>query len=385
MTEKGHGDVGIEIVEVASRRTRRDFLDVPGIVYRDDPNWIAPLRFIERDRTMPRRHPFYEHGDGCFWVAYRAGRPVGRLGALVNRLHLEVHGDGTGHFSMFEALDDPAAIAALFARAEAWLRARGMHRIAGPFNLSTNEEVGMLVEGFHRPPVVGTGHGRPYYRARLEDLGYATEIDLFAFWRDLRYSEVERLLPRLEETVEHAGIEIRTSSRRRFKDDVRNLIALYNDAWRHNWGFVPATDAEARQFVKDLKFILKPQHMLIAERDGAVVAMIVGIQNLNEALAGLGGRLLPFGWIRLLWRLKSRRVRIARVPLAGVASALQGQPVGGMLPMLMLLRLRDAANAYGITHMEGSWVLETNEPIIKYYRLGGFEADKRYRIFAKPL
>ncbi len=189
MTEQGNQG-GVTVKAVVGRENRSDFLDVPCLIHADDPIWIAPLRMIEAERLDPKKHPFYEHGEVGFWVAYKDGKPVGRISAQVDRLHLERYGDAMGHFGMVEAIDDPAVFAALFGAAEAWLRERGIERVTGPFNLSINEESGLLVDGFDTPPPVMTDHAKPYYGPRIEELGYHKAKDLYAFNYDFNSADL---------------------------------------------------------------------------------------------------------------------------------------------------------------------------------------------------
>jgi hypothetical protein len=376
-------EAAVRLEPVASRPTRRDFLDVPGIVYADDPNWIAPLRLVERHR-IGRAHPFYEHGEGAFWVAYRGGRPAGRIGATVNRLYLERQ--ATGAFTMLEAVDDRQVFAVLLGAAEGWLRARGMGRVIGPLNLSTNEEVGLLVEGFDTPPFVWMGHGRPYYAARLAECGYAKVKDLLAFIGEASARPEARRLERLRRLAGSAGVIVRTSTRRRLARDLRLMFEVYNDGWADNWGFVPMTEREIAENVRLLWFLLPPQGLVIAEREGRALGVVVVLANINEGLVGARGRLFPFAWARLLlWRLRIAFPASARVILGGIRREAQRTPVGSTLPLLLLDALRPAQHRFGIERLEGSWVLETNSAIIKYCELAGFRRYKTYRIFGRRM
>ena len=171
----------IRVMEVHSRRDLREFMDLPERIYSNDPNWIAPLRMEVRKLLDRRRNPFFDHGDACFWLAWRGDTPVGRISGQINRLHLEMHGDATGNFGFLEAIDEPAVFQALLSTAEAWLKARGMTRSLGPYSLSINDEIGVLISGFEYPPVISMSHSPRYYGARLEAAGYAKAKDVHAF------------------------------------------------------------------------------------------------------------------------------------------------------------------------------------------------------------
>ncbi len=376
----------INIREVVDRKTIRDFLDVPFTVYAGDEHWVAPLRHIERRRISPRRkHPFYEHGVGRFWVAYRDNKPVGRIGAVINHLHLKHHDDSTGHFSMLEAVDDPTLFEGLLKTAEGWARTQGMERLTGPFNLSINEECGLLVEGFDIRPAFGLGHARPYYQCRLAALGYGKEKDLLSYVSFGMMTGLDRNLSRMETAAAEAGFQFRHSSRKHLTRDIHNLITLFNDAWAGNWGFVPITQREANQLVKDLRTIIYPKGLGIAERNGEVVAMACTIPDINEVLHRLRGRLLPFGWLRLLWHLKIKPLSTHHLPLAGVRRSLQDTAAGAIAQAVVFYTATAVGRSRPVTRVEAGWILEDNRGTIRFAETAGMTPHKRYRIFGKDI
>ncbi len=378
-------DREIEIRPLADGKTASDFLDVPHIVYRDDPEWVAPLRFVEEDRISPAKHPFYEYGKGAFWVAYRNGEPVGRIGALVNSLHLQKYADATGHFSMLEAIDDRAVFAALMKTAEDWLGQRGLTRMLGPANLTINEEYGLLVDGFDTPPFTLMGHARPYYLGHLEALGFGKAKDLFAFRGPATAMRDGAQIPRLERYAQARGVTFRTSRRLKMMADLKAMFELYSRAWEGNWGSVPMTAKEIRHAVTMFWGLLAPGLLVLAEKDGRLVGALVVFPNINECISDLGGRLLPFGWLKALWRLKITYPKSARLVIAGVDTDLQSTPLGGAIPLILLSKVRSAQRKYGTKTVEGSWVLEDNLAIIAYMDKAGFQPYKTYRILEKTI
>jgi hypothetical protein len=375
-------------VPVANRRATRDFLDVPRIANRLDPNWVRALPFVERQRLDARRHPFYGHGHGAFWVAYRGGAPVGRIGALVNKAHLARHRDGAAHFAMLEAVDDPAVFHALLQAAESWALREGLTKIAGPYNLSANEELGLLVDGFDRPSMVLMGHAQAYCSARLAAEGYTKAKDLHAFLCPLGVARprLQRLTDRAQTAARAAGVRLRSATRRTFVDDVRRGVALYNAAWAGNWGFVPMQPREVDLFIiRDLRAILRPQHTVLAERDGELLGFIAAVPNINEALAGPATRFLPLGLARLAWKLSFGKFASARLFLLGVEPGLQGQALSGAVTLALVAKLMEVAQSYGIREVECSWVLEDNSAMIKFCDLAGLRRYKTYRIYEKKL
>ena len=238
---------------VESRAEREAFIRLPWAIYRDDPAWVPPLLMERRDHLNPAKNPFFAKAEARFWLALRDGRPVGRISAQVDRAHLELHHDATGHFGMLEAEDDVEVFRALLTAAEDWLRGQGLTRIAGPFNLSINEETGLLIDGFEHPPSLMMGHARPYYAAQLEGLGYGKIKDLICY----HYTAEKEYPPAVANLLlKAAGTEnlvIRPLDMGRYEQDLASIMEIFNDAWSGNWGFIPMTQVDIRHFAKELK------------------------------------------------------------------------------------------------------------------------------------
>ena len=374
-------------VEPVTDRARLDaFLRLPWAVHRNDPNWIPPLLLERREAVDRDKNPFFEHAEAEFWIARRGVTVVGRVSAQVDRAYLARHQDATGHFGYLDATDDPEVFAALLRKAEDWLRARGIRRATGPFSLSVNEESGILVEGLDRPPSLMMGHAPPYYPRRIEEQGYFRLKDLIAYDYTVtpELPEASRALlaarlPRIE------GLTMRTIRGRRYDDEIRIVIDIFNDAWEDNWGFVPMTQAEIEHTAKALKPLVVPDMVAVAEIHGEPVAMAIAVLNLNEAIADLDGRLLPFGWAKLLWRLKVGKMRSGRVPLMGVRKAWRRGTTGAALALAVIDKMREGAWNYGIQQAELGWILEDNVSVRRIIESVGGRAYKTYRLYAKDL
>ncbi len=347
-----------------------------------DPSWIAPLDFEQRRRFSDHNH-FFRHARWSAWLAFRDDRPVGRISAQIDELHLQQHGDDAGYFGLFEAERDPAVISALFAAAENWLRDEGMRIARGPFNLHINEEVGLLVDGFDTPPAMLMGHAQPWYGAAVEDCGYRPAKDLLAY-RVHPDFDAPRVMTRLAERVS-GRIRVRPVRRRQLKEDAAVMRDIFNDAWRDNWGFVPLDESDWQDTVNTLIWLLPDRYIQIAEFDGEPAAFIVALPNLNEAIRDLDGRLLPLGWARLLWRLKVGHLRTARVPLMGVRRRFQHSRLGPTLAFVVIDAVRRELHARGVREVEMSWILEDNDGMRNIIETIGGEAYKRYRVYEKPL
>ncbi len=372
----------VQIVEVRSTGDLWKFIDVPYAVYGDDPSWIAPLR-LERRLHLSRHNPFMEHGEWQGWVALRNGVAAGRISAQVDRLHREQYGADTGHFGLLEGVDDPEVFARLFQAVEIWLRERGARVITGPFNLSVNQECGLLVEGFVRPPSVMMPHGRPWYDQHVQAQGYVPMKDLLAYWVRTDYTPprvMDSLIRRYSSVV-----RLRTLRRDHMAQELEILRDLFNDAWAQNWGFVPFTPAEFAEIGASLKLLVPDDFVQIAEINGEPVAFIVALPNVNEAAADLAGHLLPLGWVKLLWRLKRGQVHTGRVPLMGVRQRFQNSPQGIALAFLMIKAVKEALFRRGILEVEMSWILDDNKGMRHILEVIGSDLYKRYRIYGKQL
>lgn len=372
----------IEVRPLANRRHLRDFINLPWRIYTSDPAWIPPLR-LERRRHLSPSNPFFQHGDWQAWLAYRNNIPVGRISAQVDELYRHRYGENTGHFGLLEAEADTAIFAALTHTAEQWLAQRHATHITGPFNLSVNQECGMLVEGFETPPVLMMPHGRNWYEPLLMEQGYTKVKDLLAYWVDVDFEAPKVMLSLIGRYG--SRVRLRTLRRNQLDEDLEILRDIFNDAWSENWAFVPVTKAEFAEFGASLRLIMPDDHVQVAEIEGEPVAFIVALPNINEILADLNGRLLPFGWVRLLWRLKRQQVCTGRIPLMGVRKRYQNTPLGMALAFLVIEAVRHALLSRGIKEVEMSWILEDNSGMRSILDSIGSTLYKRYRLYEKIL
>ena len=350
---------------------------------RDDPDWIAPLR-LERRQHFGPANPYFAHARAAYFLAERGGRPVGRISAQRDDLAQRPDQPCTTHFGCLEAADGEA-LAALLDAAAAWGRDQGGARLQGPFSLSINDEVGLRVAGFHRSARVMMNDAPAWYDAALAEAGFAKAKDVLAYALDLRGELPERARRLAAQAERLPGLRERALDPRRFRAELATVVEIFNDAWSENWGFVPMTEAEVGAMAAALKPLIRPEMVRIAEKDGVPVAMIVALPNVNEALAGLDGRLLPLGWARLLWRLKVRGVTTARVLLMGVRKAHRSGVMGSALATWLVVRLHAAVRHCGFREVELSWVLEDNTPTRRLIENLGGVCDARYRIYEKAL
>lgn len=377
--------MSLSVTPVASRADRNAFVDLQYRLNRPDPNWVPPLRTEMRGLIDPRRNPWFGHAEAQFFLARRDGRVAGRISAQIDRLALQHMGPGTGHWGMLEA-EDAEAAAALFAAAESWLRGKSMTRSLGPFSLSIWDEPGLLVEGFDHPPTVMMGHHRPEYGGWVEAAGYAKAKDLLTYHLPVRDGFgplVDRIVASGEK---NPRIHIRTLDKSRFAEEAALILGILNDAWSENWGFVPLTDDEIAYVGKKLKPIAIERINRIAYVDGEPVAFMLTLPDINELIRDLDGRLLPFGWAKLLWRLRNPSTRTMRVPLMGVVKRLQATRLASQLAFMMIEYNRRAAVAkYGVERGEIGWILEDNQPMKSIADAIQARVNRVYRIYEKPL
>jgi GNAT superfamily N-acetyltransferase len=362
----------------------KPFISAAHEVFRGDPAWVAPLQMEIRDRLTPAKNPFFQHAEVTIFTAWRGDRVVGRCTAQIDHEHLKTHRDGAGFFGFMDTIDDQAVATALLAEAEAWLRDRGMKVARGPLSLNINEEAGTLVEGFDMPPMMMMTHSRPWQGDLIEGAGYQKAKDLLA-WRyevGTPHRRADRAWKAISAMPE---VRFRSLSKKNLESDVRVMLDIFNDAWSENWGFVKATDAEAKKMAKDIALVLDEDLAFFADIDGKPMGLCVTMPNLNEALHGLDGRLAPIGIFKLLYRLKVKRPKTARLILLGIRQEIRGIKRYGGLSLAMYVEVSKRGAEKGIEWGELSWTLEDNHPINLGIRAMGAKVYKKYRIYEKPL
>jgi GNAT superfamily N-acetyltransferase len=381
---------GLVIRPVESSADRKAFIDLKYRIYADNPVWVPPLRDEEIGLITPGKNPWFEHGEAQLFLAERGGRVVGRISAHIDHLALKQPveqgmGPGCGHWGLFEA-EDAETGQALIAKAEDWLRTKGMNRALGPISISMWDEPGLLVTGHDIPPVVMMGYNAAEYEPWIEAAGYAGVQDLWTYALPIGAGFPD-LVNRIVASGERSSrIRIRHVDKSKFEAEAALIIGILNDAWSDNWGFVPFTDAEIAYAGKKLKPLVFGEMIRVAEVDGEPVAFMMTIPNLNEKLKGFGGSLFPFNWAKLLWWLRKPQSKIVRVPLMGVLKKHQGTRLASQLAMMLIEFIRrDAVGKYGAQFGDFGWVLASNGPMRSVGEAVGGKVDKVYRIYERSL
>jgi hypothetical protein len=374
----------LEIRQTPMGGDLRDFLDVVDYIYKDEPNFIRPLDQDLKDRLNPKKNPLFEHAEGTIFTAYRNGKCVGRITATVDHEHLARHKDQTGFWGFFDTTDDEEVARELIARAESWLRGKGMTRARGPVSMSINEEIGCLVEGFDQPPVFLNPYHKPYQGALIEKAGYAKSKDMFG-WK----YEVGELNPRTkrghQEIKDLPEVTSRLVSPKDMQRDVEILVDIFNDAWCDNWGFVPATRAEVAKMASDFKLILEPELTRIVSIDGAPAAVCVALPNLNEVAHDLNGKLFPTGIFKLLYRLKVKGPESARLIILGIRKKYRHVRKYAGLSAFLYAEMNESGRKLGIKWGELGWTLEDNGAVNAGIRMMGAKPYKKYRVFDRSI
>ena len=380
----------ISVEPVTGKRHFSAFVDLAYRLNAGDPNWVPPLRAEVVELLTPGKNPFHEHAQVQLFLARRAAKVVGRISAHYDELALaqppeQGMGPGTGNWGLLEA-EDEAAAHALIAKAEEWLRNRGMTRVLAPISLSIWEEPGLLVKGHDHPPMVMMGHNRPEYENWVERAGYVVAKRLLTY--DL---PVEQGFPPLVNRIVEMGeknprILIRQVDKKHFDRDAAIFIDILNDAWSQNWGFVPFTETEKKYGAKKLGALIYEDVNMIAELDGEPVAFMMSLPDINAVIKPMRGKLFPFNWIKLLWWLRKARPADFRVPLMGVVQKLQASRMASQLAFMMIEYIRRAGvGEHGARRAEVGWILEDNQGMVAIADAIGSKVNREYRIYSKDL
>jgi hypothetical protein len=373
--------MSVEVREIRLGGNLKPFLDVVDDIYRGDRNYIRPLDMMVKDRLHPRS-PFFQHAEGTIFLAYKHGRCVGRITAHIDHEHLAKHRDETGFFGFFDTIDDPEVANALLNRASRWLGDRGMRRIRGPLSLGLNDEVGCLVDGFDYPPMIMMPHHLPYQAGLIEGNQFERVRTMYA-WK----YEVGNLKRRVQDAHDEISKLPEVTSRpvdmSNIENDTRIVMDLYNDAWAENWGHVPMTQAELRALAKDFRLLLRPEITQIAFINGTPAAVAIAAPNLNEALVGLNGKLLPTGLLKLVYRLKIRQPDTARLIILGIGKRYRSQRKYAALSLFLYAKLNQGGQQLGIKWGELSYTDEANGPVNTAIKMMGGSIYKRYNVYER--
>jgi len=369
----------VEIKRVQSKGDLKDFIRFPWRVYAGDPRWVPPLIMEMKDKLDRRKHPFFEHGEADYFLAYDAGEPVGRIAAIIDRNHNARHNEKTAFFGLYESRNDIDAARALLDAAAAWGLERGMDTIRGPMNLSMNDECAFLLEGFDQPPVVMMPYNPPYYLDLMEKCGLVKAKDLYAFRKGRARQLSAKAGDFMDRLRKAHDFTFRRVTKATLMADASNIVKIYNGGWQKNWGFVPWTDAEMRHMAKSLGQFADLDLVIFAEHEGKTVGFAFALPDFNQIFIKMNGRLFPFGIFKFL--AGRRKVTGVRALVFGVVP----EYMHTGLAYLLYDEFEKSIIAKGYDWCELSWQLEDNDAINRFAASIGAVLYKKYRIFEKPI
>jgi GNAT superfamily N-acetyltransferase len=371
----------MQIAQVTNKNDLAQFIRFPWNVYQDSPNWVPPL-ISEMEFILGDENPFYHHAEAAFFLARKNGEIAGRIAAIVDRNHINIHKEQCGFFGFFECLPDAAAAAkGLLDAAATWLRERNIELMRGPMNPSTNDECGFLLEGFDVPPMIMMTYTPHYYLDYMEQYGMVKSKDLYAYLSVIKEVSSGDRLERMAAAVKKRvpGLAVRPARMKQFRKELEAVKDIYNSAWSHNWGFVPMTDQEIESMAKRLKPLIVPELLIMAEINGDPAGFFMAVPDYNQVLSRINGRLGPIEIVKFLWY--SRKISDIRVLTLGVKEEYRKKGIEGLL----YLESFKAAMRKGYERAEMSWVLEDNEPMKKGCELMNGKLYKKYRIYEKKI
>lgn len=369
----------VRVEPVVTRAQLKRFIELPWAIYKDDPHWVPPLKRDVRAAFDPSKHPFHEHSEAQPYIAVRGGEVVGRICAIRNRVHEEVHEEPVGFFGWFECIDDHEVAQALFEAVRGWLGERGLESMRGPTSFSTNEITGLFVDGDEGPPLVMMAHNPAYYPALLESCSLQKVKDLYA-WVMHDHTPSDHLIRAEKLIARRYAVTVRMIDMSRFDEELATVRRLYNAAWEKNWGFVPMTDAEIDHMAAELRPILEPKLALFVDNAaGETIGFALALPDFNQVLKRMNGKLLPFGIVKALFY--KRRITSMRVLILGLMEEWRGKGIDALLYVALI---RNGA-AMGLASAEQSWILEDNDKMNGALERMGGRMYRRYRLYEASL
>ena len=369
----------IEILEVESDSDRNKFIEFPYKFYEGNTYWVEPLRFDVKNNLSEKKNPFYQHSKIKLWLAKKNGEIVGRIAGIINDNHNKFHKDKVGFFGFFECINDKKAAKLLFDKAAEFVKENGMDTLRGPVSPSTNDECGLLVEGFDSPPVMLMPYNPEYYGELLESYGFKKAKDLFALWISKDVIKNEQMMNKLDRIsdmiIKKENLIIRKVNLKDFQNEVQKVREVYNNAWESNWGFVPMTEDEFKHIAANLKMVVDPLYVEFAEINGETVGFSLALPDINQAIKGLNGKLFPFGLFKFL--ANKKKIDQLRVIIMGVKKEYHKKGIDAIFYRDII---RDANNN-GIRGAEISWVLEDNFAMKQSAEKLGARVYKTFRIY----
>jgi len=366
----------IEIKTLHPTKDILKFIKFAWKIYKDDPYWVPPLLMDKKKILNKDKNPFFKAAQMEMFMAYKNGEPVGRIAAIKNDTHNKIHNENMGFFGFFESINNQEVANALLDKAKEWLHSKGVNAMRGPANPSSNDEFGMLLEGFEDSPRIMMTYNPKYYLDLMDNYGLKKVKDLLAYQIDNpKLLKSEKLIRVAEIARKRSNVEIKQINLKQFKSELEKVKFVYNQAWAPNWGFIPMTDEEIDNLAKELKPLVEDSLVVFAEVEGKTVAFALVMLDYNELIKDFNGRLLPFNFIKLFTQRK--KIKWARVLTLGIIPEYQKRGIDALL----YYEITKRAEKIGILKGEASWILEDNEMMTRGAEVMNGEVYKKYRIY----
>ncbi len=370
----------IKIIKVENQKDLMRFIKFQWKIYEGDNHWVPPLLMDRKKLLDKKKNPFYQHAEADFFLAEKDGKLVGRIAAIKNDLHNKYHNDKVGFFGFFECINDQAVANALFDTAKKWLKDRGLKEMRGPANPSSNDEYGMLLEGFDDEPRLLMTYNPKYYLDLCDGYGLKKAKDLYAYKLENKKVLTSDKMKRVAELAKkRIGLEIKQLDMKEFDKELDKVKDVYNKAWAPNWGFIPMTEEEIDAMAKDLKPLVEPSLVLFGEVKGKIIGFALVMLDYNQVFKSMNGKLFPFGFLKLYTQKK--KITWSRIITLGIIPEYQKKGLDATFYYEIVKR----AEKLGILLGEASWVLEDNDMMNRGAQVLNAELYKKYRIYEIPV
>lgn len=368
--------IDIVIKKVENKSDLNNFIKCQWLFYKNDPNWVPPLIMERKNLLNKEKNPFFKTASAEYFIAYRNNEIVGRIAAIKNDVHLEIHKDNSGFWGFFECVNDQKVANALFDTAKKWLKEKGLTNMIGPANPSSNDEYGMLLEGFNDPPRILMTYNPEYYLKLCENYGMTKAKDLYAYKLENHKVIASEKLKRVQQLArDRYKLKITQLDMKNFAKELDKVKYVYNKAWEDNWGFIPMSDAQIDAMAKDLKPLAEPSLVLFGEINNELVGFALVMLDYNQVFINMNGRLLPFNFIKLFTQKK--KITWARIITLGIVKEHQKKGLDAVFYWEIVTR----AHALGIDLGEASWILEDNEMMNRGANVLAGDIYKKYRLW----
>ncbi len=373
-----------KIKPVQTKKDLKQFIMLPFKLYKNDPHWVAPLIMDQKNFFNPKKNPYYEHSEVQLFVAEKAGEIVGRISAQTNTQHNKFHEDKIGFFGFFECINEQEVADKLISAASEWIKQKGMDTLRGPMNFSTNDECGLLVNGFESSPFVLMTHNPPYYLKLLNNAGLEKSMDLLAYLIPKRPTpeRLQRVVDKLQKRGRFTVRELSSKNKKELRKDLEIVFTIYTKAWERNWGFVPMTEKEFFHMIDSMIDVVRPEFFYLAFVEDEPAGFYVALPDYNQLLKKVKGRLFPSGIFHLLFG--RNKITAMRVITMGVIKEFQGRGIDTVF-YTKNFQMANSHKKLNIENAEMSWILETNTMMNRIAsNLGGW-VHKTYRILDKKI